>query len=74
VLYKQGKYEDAQIWLDKALAHGGDVSGEIHEHLGDVMFKLDDLEAALEHWQIAKELGGASEFLDKKITDKTLYE
>jgi len=74
VLFKQGNFEDARAWLEKALAHGGDTSGEIHEHLGDILFNLGDTAGAVEHWQIAKERGGASDLIDKKIADKTLYE
>ena len=31
-------------------------------------------EEALQQWKLAKELGSESEFLDKKIADKKLYE
>lgn len=74
VLYKQGNYDEAKVWLEKAISHGGHASGEIQEHLGDVMYKLGDAGAAVEYWIKAKELGGASELIDKKIADKTLYE
>jgi tetratricopeptide (TPR) repeat protein len=74
VLFKQGKYEEAKLWLEKAMEHGGDAHGEIHEHLGDVLFKIGDEEGAVEQWVIAKDLGGASDLIDKKIADKTLYD
>ena len=74
VLFKQGKYEDAKLWLEKAMRHGGDAHGEIHEHLGDVLFKIGDESGAVGQWVIAKELGGASDLIDKKIEDKMLYD
>ena len=74
VLFKLGDFEEALDWLEKALANGGDSSGEIHEHLGDVLFNLGDTAGAVEHWQIAKKRGGASDLIDKKIANKMLYE
>lgn len=76
ILYKQGKYVQAKEWLEKALENGGSKSTVIMEHLGDVYAKLNNITKALEYWTKAKELdqGDSSEFLDKKIADKKLYE
>ncbi|MCD6068576.1 MAG: hypothetical protein K0S33_3402 [Bacteroidetes bacterium] len=74
ILYQQGKYEDAKIWLDKAFAKGADNRPAILEHYGDVLYKLNDKTKALEYWKKAKEKGGSSESLIKKITDGKLYE
>jgi len=74
VLYKEKKYTDAEIWLNKALQNGGDSSAVILEHYGDIMFKLGSSEKALEYWKKAKENGKGSDFLDKKISDLKLYE
>lgn len=74
VLFKQGNYLEAKIWLDKAIKNGGDKNGVILEHLGDVYYKLDKIEKALEYWQKAKEKGDASNLIEKKIKDKKFYE
>jgi tetratricopeptide (TPR) repeat protein len=75
ILYKQEKYAEAKIWVLKALEHGGTKDAVILEHLGDINFKLGDVQGAIEYWQKAKNgEGKPSEFLDKKITDKKLYE
>lgn len=76
ILYKQGKYIQAKDWLEKALANGGGNNSVILEHLGDAYAKLNDITKALEFWNKAKEIekGETSEFLDKKIADKKLYE
>ena len=44
------------------------------EHYGDVLYQLDKKEEALNYWKQAKLAGTASEWLDKKIADKKLYE
>ncbi len=75
IMYKQGKYSDAKIWIEKSLSHGSDKSATVLEHYGDVVFRLGDNEKALEYWMKAKAAGeGASEFLDRKIMEKRLFE
>ncbi|CAN5618792.1 hypothetical protein BH11BAC2_BH11BAC2_06480 [soil metagenome] len=74
ILYIQGKYDDAKTWMEKALQSGGNNNGTILEHYGDVLFRLGKTEDALSNWQKAKASGDYSEFLDKKIADKKLYE
>ncbi len=74
ILYKQKKYEDAKIWLEKAVASGGAGNGVILEHLGDIYFQLNKLTEALEYWEKAKGKTGVTDLLEKKIKDKKLYE
>lgn len=74
ILYVQGKYEDARIWIQKAIDNGGGENGTILEHMGDIMFKLGNSDSALEYWKKAKAAGDVSDFIDKKISDKKLYE
>jgi Tfp pilus assembly protein PilF len=74
VLYKMGKYEEARTWIAKALEDKEGPSADVLEHYGDVCFKLGDLAGALEYWNRAKAKGEGSDLLNKKITDKKLYE
>lgn len=74
VLYKQAKYSDAEKWLSKALENKGDASAVIMEHYGDILYKLNQPDRAMEYWIKAKQKGTGSPLLDKKINDKKLYE
>lgn len=74
VLYQQGAFKDAAVWVEKALANGAGKSGTVLEHYGDIQFRLGDEKKAMEYWQKAKATGEGSELLDKKISDKKLYE
>ncbi len=74
ILYQQEKYEEARKWIEKAIAAGAENNGTILEHLADILFKLNDKEGALKYWNKAKEAGGGSEILEKKITEKMLIE
>ncbi len=73
ILYKMKDFENAKIYLEKAVA-ADSGSGVILEHYGDVLYQLGEKEKALENWIKAKEKGDTSQFLDRKIADKKLYE
>ncbi|MBD79162.1 MAG: hypothetical protein CL840_09600 [Crocinitomicaceae bacterium] len=74
VLYKKGDYEEAKKWMSMAMENDGDKEGVIVEHYGDILFKLNETEAAINYWLKAKELGGGSNLLEKKIDSKRLHE
>lgn len=73
ILYQLGKYTEAEIWLARAVKMGA-KNAVILEHYGDVLFKLNKISDAVYYWKEAKLNGKDSELLDKKITDKKLYE
>ncbi len=65
VLYKKGRFEAAREWLEKAetiiayeraLGAGVPSDAVIYGHLGDVYWKLDLSEEAVESWRRAAEL------------------
>lgn len=72
VLYNDKKYKNAKTYLEKAVKNGG--SGLVYEHYGDVLFKLGEKAQALAQWRKAKEKGGTSELIDKKLKEQKLYE
>lgn len=74
VLYKMKDYKNARDWMSKALQNGGDKSADILEHFGDILFQLDETDEAIRYWQLAMDKGSRSKNLEKKITDRQLYE
>lgn len=74
IMYQQKKYDQAKIWIEKALASGGDSSSTVVEHYGDILFQLGKTNEALVQWHKAKELGSDNAILTKKINDKKIYE
>lgn len=74
ILYRQGKYADALTWLDKARLAGGANNGTILEHYGDTLYRLGRTAEAVTYWQKARDAGDYSEWLEKKLNDKKLYE
>ncbi len=73
VLFTQEKYKDASKVIQKAIDLGN-VSAIHYEHYGDILYKLGDVNAAVEQWKKARELNPKAPLIDKKIAEKTLYE
>jgi tetratricopeptide (TPR) repeat protein len=75
ILYKQGKYDDARTYIQKAIDINGEAAdGTLWEHLGDVYYKQGNVDKAVECWTKAKEKGTENTDIDKKIKDRKLYE
>lgn len=72
ILYVMKDYVKAREYFEKIV--GNSNNGTIIEHYGDVLYQLGEKDSALEQWKKAKVLGEVSDFLDKKILDKKLYE
>jgi tetratricopeptide (TPR) repeat protein len=70
ILYQLKDYEQAEIWIKKALEHGGNKNGVILEHYGDVQYRLNHLDTAMKYWQKAKDTGKASNDIDKKMMNQ----
>lgn len=73
VLYTREKYKEAKKIMERALANGSANATHL-EHYGDILFKLGDVNSAVQQWQKARELNTSSEVLNKKIANRKLYE
>lgn len=72
ILYVMKDYAKAKDIFEKIADTSN--NGTIVEHYGDVLYQLGQKDKALEQWKKARELGDASEWIDKKIAEKKLYE
>lgn len=74
ILFKQKKYAEARTWIEKAITHDKDHSATQVEHYGDIMFYLGNTDAAVQNWKKAKDYGGDSPALERKINEKKYSE
>ena len=74
IYYKEGDYQDAKKFIEDAIKADKDADGTVWEHLGDVSFKLNDINKAVDCWKKAKEKGTENKNIDKKIQERKLYE
>ncbi len=74
VLYARQKYKEARKVMEKALATG-QANATHYEHYGDILFKLGEVDQAVQQWEKAKQLSASpSDQLNKKIANRKLYE
>ncbi|HTO16220.1 MAG TPA: hypothetical protein VLZ83_10630 [Edaphocola sp.] len=75
ILYKLGRYEEAKVYVTKAIEASGDnISYVVLEHFADIEFRLGNKDNALKLWKIIDKDGKGSQFLKQKIKDKKIYE
>src|SRR5690606_23104407 len=67
VLYKSENYEEALQKMERVIELSDNASGEVLEHYGDILLRNNQPEKALEQYERARKLGGASGEIDKKI-------
>jgi tetratricopeptide (TPR) repeat protein len=73
VLYMKEKYKDAKKVMEKALGTGH-ASATHFEHYGDILYKLGDVDGAVQQWEKARGLNANTETLNKKIANRRIYE
>jgi tetratricopeptide (TPR) repeat protein len=74
ILFRLKNYAEARTWIEKAIVSDKDHSAVQIEHYGDIMFYLGDTNAAVDNWKKAKQYGGASPVLDRKINERKYIE
>jgi len=66
-LFRNQKYNDALIYIEKAVIIDGEKNPNILEHYGDILSKTGKTEKAVQCWKKAKEMGSGSKTIDLKI-------
>lgn len=66
VYYQMGDYNNAVIWIEKALAVNGDKS-VLWDHLGDAYFRAEKVNKAKDAWQKALEYDKGNKQILEKI-------
>lgn len=79
ILYRQGQYTQARIYIDETLSHlpaeelEAPSAASLYDHAGDIYFRLGDTDKAMNHWQHALRLSDDSKLtknLNRKIKNK----
>jgi len=71
ILFMQGRYEEARIYIDQAVKNDADHGAVITEHAGDIYMMNDEAEKALEYWRQALEANDEENpLLEQKIKQR----
>lgn len=70
ILFMQGRYAEAKIYIDQAVQNDSDSSAVILEHAGDIHAKAGDIDGAVELWARATAKDPANKLLARKIRQR----
>lgn len=71
IYFRLGQYADAEKYVKEAIAKG-EANAVVYEHLGDIYFKMNNRDAAIEQWNMALQLDHENSTLRDKITRGSL--
>lgn len=74
VLFELKRYAEARVAMEVALKDRENVSATLWEHYGDVLFRLRQVDKAVEAWKEALRLDPKRESVDKKIQMRQIPE
>jgi tetratricopeptide (TPR) repeat protein len=71
IYFRLGRYVEAEENISRALSKG-DASAEVLEHMGDVQYRLNRPDQALDYWRRALELVPENSALKEKVSRGTI--
>lgn len=72
ILFKNNEFKEALEFQSKAIKLTDSPSAALYEHLGDILFKLNKKDDAVNAWKKALEKDGTSKELERKIKERKL--
>jgi tetratricopeptide (TPR) repeat protein len=73
ILMQNKEYDRAKRFLKTGIEELNGYKAELFDLLGDLLFKLDEKEAAIKNWELAKEKGSRNKELNNKIEQSKYY-
>lgn len=70
ILFMQGRYAEARIYIDQAIENDSTQSGVLLEHCGDIYARNNLTDQAVEFWKRAQKKGRDSKVLARKIRQR----
>lgn len=74
VLFKKGEYSLAKFYMEAAIKNDDEENATLLEHYGDILFMLEETTEAKKYWEKARDRGGDSEVLERKIQENKYFE
>lgn len=74
VLFQLQDYENAKVYMERALQYEASPSGIMLEHYGDILYHLGNRNEAISYWKKAEGGEETTELLFKKIKDQRYYD
>lgn len=71
--YQMNDYKIAKAWMEKAISKSPD-DALINERMGDIEYRLGNMDSALKYWKKSKDKGGSNPALERKISSKKMLD
>ena len=72
IYFQKQDLEMARKWIEKSIIHGGSSDAVTLEHQGDILFSLNEVDAAVNAWQASLDKGNPSEIIRRKIAERKI--
>lgn len=73
ILFMEGRYAEARIYIDQALQNDSAVGAVVTEHAGDIYALSGDMEGAITLWRQALEMDSQNKLLARKLKKKKYF-
>lgn len=73
ILFMEGRYAEARIYIDQALQNDSAVGAVVTEHAGDIYALSGDMEGAMALWRQALEMDSQNKLLARKLKKKKYF-
>ncbi|MDE6012561.1 MAG: tetratricopeptide repeat protein [Prevotella sp.] len=73
ILFMEGRYAEARIYIDQALQNDSAVGAVVTEHAGDIYALSGDMEGAITLWRQALEMDSQNKLLVRKLKKKKYF-
>ncbi len=67
ICFRLGRFSEAATYVKQAIARG-EANAVVYEHLGDIYYKMNNKEGAIEQWKLALHLDSGNSALREKIS------
>jgi tetratricopeptide (TPR) repeat protein len=71
IFFRLGRFTEAETYVKKAISKG-EVNAVVYEHLGDIYYRMNQKDLAIEHWNMALKLDEQNAQLRDKIARGSL--
>ncbi len=73
ILFMEGRYAEARIYIDQALQNDSAVGAVVTEHAGDIYALSGEMEGAITLWRQALEMDSQNKLLVRKLKKKKYF-
>ena len=73
IMFKMKNFKEALVWIEQAMdLPDAKDRAELLTHYGDILFKVGEIDKAVEQWKMALQKGGDKSSLENRIKNRKI--